>query len=125
MARSVHSFPLYYPWFRIDPFLLPDIIEQINLCVSVSECMFPHTNRSFLAHSADSNQMALHSTPGCFQSLPMFQTGLTGGDFRTGTDCSTAAGCVVKETAPNSYGAGFAQAGGGVWAAQFDVQGIL
>jgi hypothetical protein len=31
----------------------------------------------------------------------------------------------VKETAANSFGAPFAGAGGGVFAAQFDVEGIL
>lgn len=41
-----------------------------------------------------------------------------------GVDCSTASGCVVAETAPNSYASGFAAAGGGVWATQFDVSGI-
>lgn len=29
------------------------------------------------------------------------------------------------ETAPNSFQSGFAAAGGGVWATQFDVAGIL
>ena len=41
-----------------------------------------------------------------------------------GTNCSTGSGCVVAETKPNSYGAGFAQAGGGVWATQLDVSGV-
>jgi hypothetical protein len=29
--------------------------------------------------SATHNQMALHSLPGCFQSVPAFQTGIAGG----------------------------------------------
>ena len=41
-----------------------------------------------------------------------------------GTDCSVRDGCVVAETKANSYGAGFAQAGGGVYATQIDVSGI-
>jgi len=41
------------------------------------------------------------------------------------TDCSQPTGCFVSETSPNSYGQGFATAGGGVWATQFDVAGIL
>ena len=41
------------------------------------------------------------------------------------TDCSQPSGCIVSETSPNSFNAGFAEAGGGVWAAQFDVAGIL
>ena len=31
----------------------------------------------------------------------------------------------IVEAAPNSYNEGFAQAGGGVWATQFDTAGIL
>jgi hypothetical protein len=48
------------------------------------------------------------------------QTGVSGE-----TDCSQPSGCIVSETRPNSFNAGFATAGGGVWAAQFDVAGIL
>ena len=33
------------------------------------------------------------------------------------------AGCTVMETAPNSIGAGFNGAGGGVYATQFDISG--
>ncbi|KAL0059167.1 hypothetical protein AAF712_014139 [Marasmius tenuissimus] len=65
------------------------------------------------------NQMALHSTPGCFLPTQGMQTGKT-----LVTDCSTDAGCTVGELIPNSYGPGFAAAGGGVWATQFDVSGI-
>ncbi|TFK38093.1 concanavalin A-like lectin/glucanase domain-containing protein [Crucibulum laeve] len=66
-----------------------------------------------------SNQMALHTLPGCFQSTPANQMG-TSGEL----DCSQPSGCLVTETAPNSFGQGFAAAGGGVFAAQFDVAGI-
>jgi len=38
-------------------------------------------------------------------------------------NCSVDAGCTVLETSPNSFGQGFAQAGGGVFATQFDVSG--
>ena len=41
------------------------------------------------------------------------------------TDCSRPSGCIVSETRPNSFNAEFAGAGGGVWAAQFDVAVIL
>jgi hypothetical protein len=41
------------------------------------------------------------------------------------TDCSQPSGCFVSESSPNSYGEGFATVGGGVWATQFDVAGIL
>ena len=42
-----------------------------------------------------------------------------------GADCSTAAGCTVLESSPNSFESGFALMGGGVWACQFDAAGIL
>lgn len=71
------------------------------------------------------NQMALHTTPGCFHTTPPDQLGISVGTNNNGNDCSTASGCVVTETKNTSYGAAFAQNGGGVWATQFDVSGIL
>lgn len=68
-----------------------------------------------------SNQMAIHTTPGCTHNGSEYQLGTSGST----TNCSEAAGCTVTETTPNSYGSGFAQAGGGVWATQFDASGIL
>ncbi|KAF8635259.1 hypothetical protein AX15_000482 [Amanita polypyramis BW_CC] len=77
-----------------------DIIEAINL----------------MGH----NQYALHTTPGCkLDTNNSDQTGQV-----QSTDCSTPSGCVVAETKADSYGAGFAQAGGGVYATQIDVSGI-
>ncbi|KAI9444261.1 glycoside hydrolase family 16 protein [Lactarius indigo] len=66
------------------------------------------------------NQYALHTLPGCSQPPGVVQTGVSGE-----TDCSQPSGCVVSETSPNSFNEGFAAAGGGVWAAQFDVAGIF
>jgi hypothetical protein len=66
------------------------------------------------------NQMALHSLPGCFKSTPPSQLGRT-----LESDCSTPAGCTVQELQPNSFGSGFAAAGGGVWATQFDISGYV
>ena len=66
------------------------------------------------------NQMALHTLPGCQHSTSLVQTGVNGG-----LDCSTAVGCIVHESTPNSSGAEFNDVGGGVWATQFDVNGIL
>ncbi|KAF9240470.1 concanavalin A-like lectin/glucanase domain-containing protein [Melanogaster broomeanus] len=77
-----------------------DIIEGINLM--------------------DSNQMAIHTTPGCTHSDNVDQLGATGST----TDCSLGPGCTVTETSPNSFEADFATAGGGVWATQFDTSGI-
>ncbi|KZT10380.1 glycoside hydrolase family 16 protein [Laetiporus sulphureus 93-53] len=65
------------------------------------------------------NQMALHTTEGCTHVTPSDQLGYSGGD-----DCGTGSGCIVSENAANSYESGFAAAGGGVFATQFDVTGI-
>lgn len=65
------------------------------------------------------NQMAIHTTAGCTTDNAIVQSGKIG--FQ---DCSADPGCTVHETKPNSFGAGFAAAGGGVWATQFDVAGI-
>jgi hypothetical protein len=62
------------------------------------------------------NQYALHTTT--------VDTSSSHTGHILGTDCSVPAGCVVAETKANSYGAGFAQAGGGVYAAQLDVSGV-
>ena len=68
----------------------------------------------------DHNGMALHTLPGCMHSTPPNQMGVSGE-----LDCSKPVGCVVAETKPNSYREGFATAGGGVFAAQFDVAGCV
>ncbi len=67
----------------------------------------------------DHNQMALHAQTGCSQASGITQSGTTGG-----TNCTDGSGCTVAENQPNSYGDNFANAGGGVWATQFDVSGI-
>ena len=76
-----------------------DIVEGINLM--------------------QSNQMAVHTTKGCIHDANVTQLGTN-----TFTDCSKNTGCAVLETKPNSFGEGFATAGGGVWATQFDETGI-
>ena len=65
------------------------------------------------------NQMALHAQTGCTQASSVTQSGTTGG-----TNCTDGSGCTVGENQANSYGDSFANAGGGVWATQFDVSGI-
>ncbi|EEB93137.1 hypothetical protein MPER_08251, partial [Moniliophthora perniciosa FA553] len=67
-----------------------------------------------------SNSMVMHTDPGCTQSANVSQSGKT-----LDTDCGTAVGCKVEDTKPNSYGPGFAQAGGGVFATQIDVSGVF
>ena len=64
------------------------------------------------------NQVALHTTVGCYQANVTTQSGTT---FEI--DCSTPQGCDVGESKPNSYGASFTEAGGGVFALQFDATG--
>lgn len=66
-----------------------------------------------------SNQMALHSTGGCSATSSANASGTIGP-----TNCSAAAGCTYTETKADSYGAGFASAGGGLWATLFDSTGI-
>ncbi|KAK7046716.1 Rhodanese domain-containing protein [Favolaschia claudopus] len=66
------------------------------------------------------NQYALHTTPGCLHTTPLDQKGVS-----SIPDCSQSSGCLVGETMPNSYQAGFAAAGGGVWATQFDYTGLF
>ncbi|KAI1790516.1 concanavalin A-like lectin/glucanase domain-containing protein [Ganoderma leucocontextum] len=77
-----------------------------------------------LVNLAADNQMTLHATAGCTQPANVMQLGKT-----SGTDCSqgvnSSIGCTVIESQPNNAGADFASAGGGVWAAQFDVSGIF
>ncbi|KAF8871386.1 concanavalin A-like lectin/glucanase domain-containing protein [Gymnopilus junonius] len=65
------------------------------------------------------NQVALHTTPGCFQATNALQTGHT-----LETNCSKAQGCIVGESKPNSFGPGFAQAGGGVYALVMEPTGV-
>lgn len=81
-----------------------DVLENVNL--------------------APANQMTLHTTPGCTQPQGVTQLGQT-----TTADCSLGAnsseGCTVVEKQANSFGDGFNNAGGGVWATQFDESGIL
>ncbi|GLB34393.1 putative glycoside hydrolase family 16 protein [Lyophyllum shimeji] len=76
-----------------------DIIEGINLM--------------------NNNQMALHADAGCAQAANPGQSGKT-----LNGDCSQDRGCIVAETKPNSFGKGFADAGGGVFAVQMDVSGV-
>ncbi|KAF8187179.1 concanavalin A-like lectin/glucanase domain-containing protein [Pholiota molesta] len=66
----------------------------------------------------DNNQIALHTLPGCTQGQAP-QSGTT-----TETDCSPKRGCTVTENKPNSFGPGFATAGGGVFALQMEATGI-
>ena len=75
----------------------------------------------------NANQMALHTTSGCFHDTPPQQLGASNAENSDGqntSDCSTPSGCTVTETKTGSFGSAFNEQGGGVWAVQFDVSGI-
>ncbi|KAF8895109.1 glycoside hydrolase family 16 protein [Infundibulicybe gibba] len=69
------------------------------------------------------NQISLHTNPGCVQTNPTQSSQLI-----NSTDCSHLAnsnqGCVVTDPSTASYGAGFAAAGGGVFATELADTGI-
>ncbi|KAF9465463.1 concanavalin A-like lectin/glucanase domain-containing protein [Collybia nuda] len=70
------------------------------------------------------NQMGLHTLPGCTTAgATQVASSVTGS-----TDCSHLAnsnqGCIVTDGRPESYGAGFANAGGGVWVTEYATTGI-
>jgi hypothetical protein len=67
------------------------------------------------------NEMTIHNVNvGCTKANNSQQTGVT-----NNFNCTDKPGCTVLEENTNSVGAAFANAGGGVWAAQFDVSGTL
>ncbi|TCD64499.1 hypothetical protein EIP91_004027 [Steccherinum ochraceum] len=78
-------------------------------------------------NQATINQYSLHVGQTCNQpaSAATQQSGKT-----TGSNCTVVpaldinSGCIVQETKQNSFGAGFAQAGGGVYAMQWNEQGV-
>ncbi|TFY62543.1 hypothetical protein EVJ58_g3801 [Rhodofomes roseus] len=61
------------------------------------------------------NQMALHTDAGCNASSSATYSGTIGA-----TNCNATSGCQFSETQDNSYGAGFASNGGGVFATLWD-----
>ena len=77
-----------------------------------------HIGHSFSVNLMNHNQMAVHTLTGCTKSPDSNQTG-TNSD----PNCADGTGCTVEETNLNSSGAAFANAQGGVWAAQFDISG--
>ncbi|EIW65035.1 uncharacterized protein TRAVEDRAFT_109943 [Trametes versicolor FP-101664 SS1] len=74
------------------------------------------------------NQVTLHTAPGC--SMPSSDPTTLGisGSLIGGTDCAAAdtanAGCGVRASETNSYGAPFNAMGGGVYATLWDDDGI-
>src|SRR5258706_1840219 len=72
---------------------------------------------------ATNNQMSLHTTTGCTKPQGVTQTGT-----QATTNCDYSqngnSGCIVQDSNTASYGAAFAQAGGGVWVTEFAETGI-
>lgn len=70
------------------------------------------------------NQMGLHTLPGCTAVSPVQQSS----SIVNSTDCSYLSnnneGCTYTVDTTASYGAGFAAAGGGVYATEFSEDGI-
>jgi len=95
--------------------------EQYLLCSkSVLDLMTPLCSIIESINLMPYNEAALHTTAGCMKGDAPNQSGFTGS-----TDCSISTGCTVLETKENSLSSGFAAAGGGVWAVQFDVAGYV
>ncbi|EED82529.1 hypothetical protein POSPLDRAFT_112923 [Postia placenta Mad-698-R] len=74
------------------------------------------------------NQATIHTNPGC--TIPSSNSTVLGitGDVTGGTNCAAAetgnAGCGIRSTSNTSYGAGFNEIGGGVYAMEWVDSGI-
>ncbi|KAG5644551.1 hypothetical protein DXG03_008206 [Asterophora parasitica] len=70
------------------------------------------------------NRMGLHTLPGCTITNPL----QSASSKQLSSDCSHLTnnnqGCLVQDGSPESYGKGFADAGGGVWVTEFAQSGI-
>jgi len=84
-----------------------DIVENVNL--------------------ASTNQYALHTTQGCQHPSAADSVGIETGVLQQ-ADCFNVTngntGCLVQDSSSNSFGAGFASVGGGVFATLWDNTGI-
>lgn len=88
---------------------------------------WPHGGEINIFEAANNrtfNQMSLHADSGCSQASDATQLGKT-----VDTDCSASTnsssiGCGVQETKESSFGTGFHNAGGGVFAAQLEESGV-
>jgi hypothetical protein len=89
-------------------------------------CLSSHISQSspsFISlPSASQNQMALHTGDTC--SAPQGGASLMSGKT-TQTNCNTTVGCTVLDSNLKSFGQGFNDAGGGVYATKFDHDGVL
>lgn len=108
--------------------LSPPTSRFTSCLVSPRQILFLHSirfhrpDRSLWAPSALSS-LAIADDPSCLAS-----TATTSGSSLTYNNCSIGAnsdsGCTYNVTNANSYGAGFAAAGGGVYVAEFASSGI-
>jgi len=109
-----------------------EVSESRGLPVSINAAMRPRSDSTIAGGEIDifeginlatRNGMALHTTPGCTQPQGVTQTGT-----QASTNCDYSlngnSGCAVQDSNTNSYGAAFAQAGGGVWVTEFAETGI-
>lgn len=63
--------------------------------------------------------MGLHTTAGCTQVSPQQTSKII-----NGTNCEGAAGCIVTNDSPASYGPAFANAQGGVFVTELAESGV-
>ncbi|TFK30713.1 endo-1,3(4)-beta-glucanase [Coprinopsis marcescibilis] len=79
-------------------------------------------------HEYSNNQATLHTSAGCTISSTNSGTLAISGSVIAGTNCDVAAtsnqGCGIRANSPLSYGRGFNENGGGVYAMKWDTTGI-
>jgi hypothetical protein len=73
-------------------------------------------------HDYTNNQATLHTNPGCTLSSTSSASLSISGNALGGTDCGAAstgnAGCGIRASSDNSFGAGFNSIGGGIYASE-------
>ncbi|KAF7870031.1 hypothetical protein EAF04_004815 [Stromatinia cepivora] len=72
---------------------------------------------------ASTNSITLHTAPGCVINTAGSQPGITPSDSNCNSN-NGYNGCGVATNKPNSYGTGFNNVGGGVYAVQWESSGI-
>jgi len=72
---------------------------------------------------ATTNRMSLHTLGGCSQQSPVQSSTLIQ-STQCGNDTNSNEGCVTVDNRPESFGPGFAAAGGGVYVTEYAASGI-
>jgi len=79
-------------------------------------------------HDYTNNQATIHTSPGCSLTSSSSKTLSISGSVIGGIDCSALntgnQGCGIRAATGNSFGAGFNENGGGVYAMKWDTTGI-